>query len=163
MGGSTPEGLGRTSLGRPHVADVPGAAASMADAAAPSGMKLPGSRLGHVRKCPLSGRSLGRLDAHQDDPDSSTAACRCWYSQSRSGDRGISAPRRCLRLRGRIANRRLGESFGMAPEYWSDTRISRSGPRVLIVLRQVVEDLIPGSFRADEHVRHRLERGLVDQ
>lgn len=40
---------------------------------------------------------------------------------------------------------------------------SRSRPRVLVVLGEVVEDLMPRSLRADEHVRCRLERWLVDE
>jgi hypothetical protein len=38
-----------------------------------------------------------------------------------------------------------------------------SRPRVFVVLGEVVEDLMPRSLRADEHVRCRLERWLVDQ
>ena len=52
---------------------------------------------------------------------------------------------------------------GVTPEWWSGTRISQSRPRVFVVLREVVEDLIPRSLRPDEHVGRRLERGLVDQ
>ncbi len=39
----------------------------------------------------------------------------------------------------------------------------RSRPRILVVLGEVVEDLIPRSLRPDEHVGRRLERRLVDQ
>ena len=46
--------------------------------------------------------------------------------------------------------------FGVTP-------IGRSRPRVLVVLREIVDDLVPRSLRADEHVRRRLEGRLVDQ
>jgi hypothetical protein len=41
--------------------------------------------------------------------------------------------------------------------------VSSSRPRVFVVLGEVVEDLMPWSLRAYEHVRCRLERWLVDQ
>src|SRR5436309_1480835 len=43
------------------------------------------------------------------------------------------------------------------------TRISRSRPRILVVLGKVVEDLIPRSLRPDEHMRSGPERWLVNE
>ena len=41
--------------------------------------------------------------------------------------------------------------------------VSADQDLVLVVLREVVEDLMPRSLRADEDVRRRLERWLVDE
>ena len=44
-----------------------------------------------------------------------------------------------------------------------EKELSGASPWVLVVLREVVEDLMPRSLRTDKHVSGRLERWLVDQ
>ena len=44
-----------------------------------------------------------------------------------------------------------------------EKELSGASPWVLVVLREVVEDLMPRSLRADEDVRRRLELWLVDE
>ena len=44
-----------------------------------------------------------------------------------------------------------------------EKELSGASPWVLVVLREVVEDLMPRSLRADEDVRCRLEGWLVEE
>ena len=63
--------------------------------------------------------------------------------------------------------RSLGQGSGMRPERRQPgcvaLPVSADQDLVLVVLGEVIEDLMPRSLRADEDVRRRLERWLVDE